>query len=93
MQVKPDGPLDMDTCGELIQQLSKQLSAEETLTLDLSACSPCDSAGLALLFELQRQAMTRKARLIVSGLPDNLRSLARLYAVESLLTSPEEQVS
>jgi ABC-type transporter Mla MlaB component len=44
-----------------------------------------DTAVIALLLEWQRQAVARGGRLVFSGVPADIDSLARLYGVDRLL--------
>ena len=55
------------------------------LTIDLAGVAEADSSALSLLFEWQRAAKARGFRLGFTGLPENLRSLARVYGVLELL--------
>jgi phospholipid transport system transporter-binding protein len=86
MQKKLAGRLDMDSCGELARTLTASLRAEETLELDFAAVEAADSAALALLLELRRQAAARGAVLALSHPSDELLSLARLYGLDSLFS-------
>lgn len=53
--------------------------------VDLQGVTDVDSSALSLIFEWQRAARTRGARLQVRNLPANLQSLATLYGVADLL--------
>jgi phospholipid transport system transporter-binding protein len=55
------------------------------LTIDLAGVKEADSSALSLLLEWQRAAKARGFRLTYAGLPENLRSLARVYGVLELL--------
>jgi phospholipid transport system transporter-binding protein len=55
------------------------------LTIDLAGVTDADSSALSLLLEWQRAAKARGFRLSYEGLPENLRSLARVYGVLELL--------
>lgn len=80
------GRLDMDRCGELAKTLTDSLRSGETLELDFSAIEAADSAALALILELRRQAAARGARLALFEPSDELRKLARLYGLDSLFS-------
>jgi len=64
---------------------SRKLSMPGTLELDLSQVAEVDSVALSLIFEWLRLAQANKVNLTVTGLPDNLVSLATLYGVLELL--------
>jgi phospholipid transport system transporter-binding protein len=57
----------------------------DDLTLDLAGVDEADSSALSLLLEWQRAAKARGFTLKYSGLPENLRSLARVYGILELL--------
>jgi phospholipid transport system transporter-binding protein len=52
---------------------------------DLSSVQRIDSSAVALLLEWQRIAHARGLQLQLRGIPASLRSLAKLYGVDSLI--------
>jgi phospholipid transport system transporter-binding protein len=54
-------------------------------SFDLSAVQRSDSSAVALLLEWQRIARAKGLQLELRGIPANLRSLAKLYGVDSLI--------
>ena len=70
-----------------IAKLHPEVLASSPLTVDLSHVTHVDSAGLAWLINLKRDANACKVEVIFSQIPDNLRDLAALSNAESLLTS------
>ena len=69
--------------------LSKGLRehAEREVVLDAMPLTRFDSAALAVLLELQRQAATLGKQLLIRGLPGRLSDLAALYGIAELLQS------
>ncbi|MFZ5541796.1 MAG: STAS domain-containing protein [Pseudomonadota bacterium] len=59
-------------------------------SFDLSAVREVDSSAVALLLAWQREAQARGARLVLSGLPPALKSLAELYGVDELIPGLRE---
>jgi phospholipid transport system transporter-binding protein len=53
--------------------------------VDASALRELDTAALAVLLQAQREANARGVLLAVEGAPPQLRQIAALYGVESLL--------
>ncbi|HWU69316.1 MAG TPA: STAS domain-containing protein [Stenotrophobium sp.] len=53
--------------------------------LDLSAVSRADSAGIALLLELQRRAQAQGRTLRIDGASQQLRGLVRFFGLENIL--------
>jgi phospholipid transport system transporter-binding protein len=85
MQHKLTGRLDMNSCAEQAVNLTSIMRQHNALMLDFSEVSAADSAALALILELHRQAQATGQSLSLIGLSDDLRSLATLYGVETLL--------
>jgi phospholipid transport system transporter-binding protein len=55
--------------------------------LDCSGVVTADSAGLAVLIDWLASARTQQRHLVVHGVPDSLRVLARISELEELLDS------
>lgn len=76
------GPLRFATVSALVDALPAR---HEALRVDLAAVDAVDSAGLALLVEWQRQAQAAGTRLELAHAPVQLRRLAELGGVATLL--------
>jgi phospholipid transport system transporter-binding protein len=70
--------------GDLLSEGLAAIARDE-FAFDLSAVTEVDSAAVALLLEWQRQAAARGGRLALSGVPEDVASLAKLYGVDGLL--------
>lgn len=57
------------------------------LHFDLSAVRSCDSSAVAVLLAWQREAQAAGKPLQLTGMPDCMLSLAKVYGVEPLLPS------
>jgi phospholipid transport system transporter-binding protein len=55
-------------------------------TVDLAEVSEMDSALLALLLAWLRDARTREQTIAVANPPESLRTIARLYGVDRLIS-------
>lgn len=75
------GELTMDSVGDQLDALAASLPEE----IDLSAIERVDSAGLALLLELQARAAASGRTIDFRFPPTSLQVLARLSQVEELL--------
>lgn len=53
--------------------------------VDLSSVRRADSAALSVLLAARRRALAKGVECRIVGLPEDLRTLARLYGVEPLL--------
>jgi phospholipid transport system transporter-binding protein len=70
--------------GELLAEGAAAIARGE-FAFDLASVTEVDTAAVALLLEWQRQAIARGGRLVLSGVPADVASLARLYGVDGLL--------
>src|SRR6478735_6661001 len=83
------GHLDMQDSSVVLQELMglpRQLKiAGQDVLLDISALESTDSLLLAALLDLQRKMMQGGGRLRVEGFPEEMRGLAGVYGIETLL--------
>lgn len=80
------GSLTIATVPALFEQGLQHLCSEDLL-VDFSGVDAVDSAAVGMLLGWLRAARRNKRTLRVTGLPDDLLSLARLYGVADLLPS------
>ena len=78
------GRLDMATVPALYDTGLKQLNSSD-LRVDLSEVEAVDSAAISMLLGWLRASQRSGKKLLVSGLPEDLLSLARLYGVAEML--------
>ncbi|PCI06575.1 MAG: hypothetical protein COB77_06660 [Gammaproteobacteria bacterium] len=81
------GKVDFSTVPDLMQQAKglfaiKNQSNLVKCTVNLSQVSACNSAGLALMIELVREARRNNIELQFKNMPDSLQSIAKAYGVE-----------
>jgi ABC-type transporter Mla MlaB component len=89
------GVVDFSTLPELMksasvifQSLKKyatanvNANAETGITVDLSKITACNSAGLALILEMAKQAASDNVELHFENLPETLLTIAKAYGVE-----------
>ena len=79
------GDMTFSSVKNLLQRSNELFSSIEALEVDLSQVDHADSAGLALVLEWMAQAAERNARIVFTGIPESMVSIARLCHVESLL--------
>lgn len=82
------GALALETVRDLWKRKSALLTPGGQVTFDLAAVERTDSAGLALLVSLLREARASGTTLQFANIPDQLRSLARLSGIDDLLPQP-----
>lgn len=78
-----EGPLTFATASVWFARLP-ELSQSDTI--DLAGVTACDSAGAALLIELQRQARRSNRALQFIHAPHKLRELLEFFGVDRLLS-------
>ncbi len=71
--------------AECLANLSRRMRDGAGWELDASALTEFDSAALAVLLALQREARAAGATLRVRGMSERLRELVALYGVGELL--------
>ena len=80
------GELNMQTVPALAESARALLAqAQGELTVDLSGVSRADSAGLALLIDLQRLARQQQFTIRFSHLPEQLSQIMRLSELPEIL--------
>ena len=79
------GPLSFDTVRNALKESTEVFAAEGDLNIDLSQVTNADSAGLALLIEWYRWAAERDRQLKFIGAPAQLRALAKISDLETVL--------
>lgn len=83
--LRVEGELVLATVSRLRERLLEQLGNTRQWTLDLSGVTRADSAAVALLLELQREAHRRQCTLQVTSPPPSILAIARLSNLASLL--------
>lgn len=80
------GPVTMSNVEALLQEgRARMQDAGANVVVDLSGVTEVDSASISMLLQWLREAAGRGHTLGVTGVPDNMRSLATLYGVDELL--------
>jgi phospholipid transport system transporter-binding protein len=74
----------MANAGEVLAAAQAAFAAGAT-AIDLAQAGGSDSAAIAVVLELTRQASTSVKPLKVTNLPANLASLAALYGIDDIL--------
>lgn len=72
-----------------IAELGIQAIRAGDASFDLSAVQTCDSSALAVLLAWQREAIAAKRSIELSGVPEDMLSLATVYGVDSVLPISE----
>jgi phospholipid transport system transporter-binding protein len=77
----------LDEAGDSLSRLSGELKGHPgpVVPVDASAVMQVDTAALAVLLDLQRQAHASGKHLAMQSAPARLSELASLYGVETLL--------
>jgi phospholipid transport system transporter-binding protein len=81
---QPTTALTFDTAAAMREDARRVLT-DGALRIDLSGVPEADSAALALLLDVCREAAVRHQAIDIVSMPAGLRSLADLYGVTELL--------
>ncbi len=81
------GPLTINNVA-LVLAASVDVPLPPTGRVDLKDVDPVDSAGVALLLEWKRRATLERKALNFENMTPSMASLAELYGVDGLLSSP-----
>lgn len=82
---QPTSPLTLATARPALQAGLRAIATGQT-QFDMAQLGVVDSAAVATMLAWKRAAAEQGAALHFVNLPDDLRSLADLYGVSSLLT-------
>lgn len=82
------GAVDFSTAPGLMKQAAAffkpyKQSASTKVEVDLSQITDCNSAGLALMLEMVKDARRNNIDLYFKNLPEALLTIAKAYGVES----------
>jgi ABC-type transporter Mla MlaB component len=82
------GAVDFSTVPDLMIQASgffaSYLQSEpQAIEIDLSKVTSCNSAALALMLEMAKQAQSKSVELHFKNVPKTLLTIAKAYGVES----------
>ena len=84
------GPVTLANVAVVMADGSRHL-AEGVQTVDVGEVSELDSSLLAMLLAWLREAQAQERSLAFANLPEALRTIARLYGVEALLSAAPAQ--
>lgn len=86
------GRMSFDTAGQILRASEGLFEQHTLLTVDLSAITHTDSAGLALLLEWITWANHTVREIRFEGMPEKIDAIARTTEVDSLLKRGERWV-
>lgn len=81
-----NGALTFATVRGVLRSAEQHFADSPPSEIDLSGVASADSAGLALLVEWYRQAALKRQTIRFVGMPDQLRSLAKISEIDQLLS-------
>jgi phospholipid transport system transporter-binding protein len=81
------GTLSKKTASSLWAKRSQFTPLGHNITIDLGAITKSDSAGLALLICLKKEALKTKTEMFFTNIPEQLQQLIALSHLEDILTT------
>ncbi len=64
---------------------SKSLTFKADTTIDFAQVTDIDTSTISLILEWKRRAQRERQNIVLTKLPENLKSLAQLYGVDELI--------
>ena len=83
--VQLTGRLTMDTAMTIFNKGLQVKEGQRDLVIDFARIEDVDSSAVSLMLVWLRAAQNKKVKLSFTNVPDNLRSLAKLYGVAESL--------
>jgi phospholipid transport system transporter-binding protein len=83
------GIIDQTTVPDIWKQRKILSSKQNKITIDLSNVSHSDSAGIALLICLQKEATERQQNIQFINVPDQLQQIIQLSHLEDILNTQQ----
>jgi phospholipid transport system transporter-binding protein len=84
------GPVVFATAGSLLASSHDLFAGTGPIRVDLAGVTRVDSSALALLIEWLRLARFGGREISFEGIPEKLRSIARLCGVEDMIVAPAD---
>ena len=93
-QIKVEGELTFETTPKAIDDgLAILRSAANVKLLDMTRVQRMDSAGLAFIIAMQREAEKTARKLVVENIPHNMLDVVDVYGLQNILPSSAFQLS
>lgn len=86
-RIAVSGALDLSTAAAALREGERLLAAHPQATVDLSAVTQADSAGLAVLIEWVKEAVNGGRQLEYRSMPTTLETIARMAGVQDVLSA------
>lgn len=86
------GELTFASVPGMLKTSARLFQGQSSIHLDLSGVRRADSAGLALLIDWRAQAGREKRTLDFYAIPEQIRAMARVNGMESMLAAEDEPV-
>jgi phospholipid transport system transporter-binding protein len=83
-KITVSGPVTLANAARVLEE-GRQHLAEGARTVDFGEVTEMDSALLALALAWLREARAAKRELAFANLPESLRTISRLYGVDTFL--------
>jgi phospholipid transport system transporter-binding protein len=83
------GILNKETVTSLWTKRNQLTPLDQSILIDLAGITKSDSAGLALLICLKKEALKEKKEIIFTNIPEQLQQLIALSHLEDILTTKQ----
>lgn len=83
------GTLGFDTVEYALEKTKVLITYDDTLTLNLEGVMNCDSASLAFVAAVLREAKKKRTKLLFKKVPSQMLDLSRVSGLDGLITLTE----
>lgn len=81
-----EGDLTIRTIEQLLDHTKSLITYDGTVTVNLKKVEACDSASLAFLVAILREAKLKRSQIIFSQVPKQMIDLGRVSGIDELIT-------
>tara|TARA_R110002110_G_scaffold121431_2_gene297192 strand:+ start:21458 stop:21754 length:297 start_codon:yes stop_codon:yes gene_type:complete len=81
-----DADLTRATVEQLLEQIKPLIVYDDKITVNLQKAGTCDSASLAFLVAVLREAKLKRSQIIFSQVPQKMIDLGRVSGIDGLIT-------
>lgn len=80
------GPLTVDTVEGALTQIKPLITYDDKMIIDLDQATSCDSASLAFLIAILKEAKLKRSKIVFTKVSHQLLDLSRVSGVDGLIT-------
>lgn len=83
--IRLQGSLTVETVEKALSQTKPMIGYDTTINIHLDGVAHCDSAGLAFVTAILREARKKRTTITFANIPKQMRDLSRVTGIDGLL--------